>query len=1161
MQSWIIVVTAILYLLLLFAVAHLGDRRAAESRGPKSRPGVYALSLAVYCTSWTFFGSVGVAATDGFSFLAIYIGPIIVFVFGHRLVARIILLAKAEKITSIADFIGSRYGKSPSVAAIAAVIALIGAVPYIALQLKAISTSVATLVAYYRPDSAMPTFFGDIALFVAILLAVFAILFGTRNADATEHQDGLVLAVAMESIVKLAAFVAVGIWVCVGLFDGGDLWAQAASSPAIQAAFSNGLDGNFVASLVLSGFAVLLLPRQFHMTVVENRSLEEVRRARWLFPLYLVAINLFVVPIAAAGILKLGGRVDADLYVLSLPLSQGNDLLALVAFLGGLSAATAMVIVACVALSIMVSNDLVLPTLLRRRDKAVMGERDATRLIITIRRGAILVVVMLGYLYYRFAGGGTALASIGLLSFAAIAQFAPAIFIGLGWKGANARGAKAGLISGFLIWLYTLLLPAILPGSALMTDGPFGIGALRPQALLGIDLDPLLHGVLMSLAVNTLCIVFGSLSRQASPRERIQASIFVRQDAGASTGFRRAKSDVTIGDLKATIARYLGMERTERSFHSFAAAERRSLNDGQGADSRVIGFSEQLLGSAIGSASSRLVLSLLLQRHKGSSRSALRLLDDASEALQYNRDILRIALDQVDQGLAVFDQDFCLTFWNRQLRDLLNLPPQVGQIGTPLTAVLEQMRLQGEIDAEEYARSFDALTKSPALRQITLKRSDRIIEIRTHPMPEGGLVVTVSDMTERVQHAQALHDLNETLEERVHQRTTELMKVNAALADARQIADAANIGKTRFLAAAGHDILQPLNAAKLYAAALQERHAQLPGMQLAENIASSLESVEAILGAVLDISRLDAGGMPSRLEDFPLDHLFQQIRTDLQPLAAERGVRLTFVATSVTVRSDRNLLRRLLQNLVSNAVKYTRKGKVVVGVRRKSGPRVDIDIVDSGIGIADHELKTIFQEFIRLDEGTRTAQGLGLGLSIVDRIARVLDHPVAVRSVHGKGTRFSVTVPIRIAIGRPMPLAAPARIHRALRLDGMRVLVIDNEGSIREGMAALLSGWGCETLLAGSMQEALQICATSGRNPDIALVDYHLDEGNGLDTIALLRWRIDRHLSAILITADRSREVREQAGAIGVDVLTKPLKPASLRAAMAQHRARSEAAE
>ncbi|GGD11231.1 hybrid sensor histidine kinase/response regulator [Aureimonas glaciei] len=1159
MQSWIIVIAAIVYLLVLFAVAHLGDRRSAEGRTPGSRPGVYALSLAVYCTSWTFLGSVGVAARDGFSFLAIYIGPIIVFLFMPRLVERVIRLAKAEKITTIADFLGARYGKSTPVAALATVIALIGAVPYIALQLKAVSTSVATLLSYYRPQADLPPFFADSALFIALLLGIFAILFGTRHADATEHQDGLVLAIAMESIVKLAAFAAVGLWVCFGLFSPAELYAAATTSPEITEAFSHGVGGNFFAALLLSGFAILLLPRQFHMTVVENRTREEVRRARWLFPLYLVAINLFVAPIAAAGILKLGGQVDGDLYVLSLPLAHGNDTLAVIAFLGSLSAATAMLIVASVALSIMVSNDLVLPVLLKRRDRIVMGDRDATRLILAVRRSAILAIVFCGYVYYRLAGSGTALASIGLLSFAAIAQFAPAFFLGLAWRGANARGAKAGMIAGTLIWAYTLLMPAVLPDAALLRDGLFGIATLRPQALFGLDLDPLLHGTLLSLAANTFCLVAFSLSRLPSARERIQASIFVRQDVGATAGFRKTRTGVSVGEVKATVARYLGAERTERSFASFAASEQLPLADSTEADNRVIGFSEQLLGSAIGSASSRLVLSLLLQRHKGSSRSALRLLDDASEALQYNRDILRLALDQVDQGLAVFDQDFCLTFWNRQLRDLLDLPPQVGQVGTPLTAVLDQMRLSGEIDDDEHARSFDVLTQSPALRQITLQRSGRIIEIRTHPMPEGGLVLTVSDMTERVKHAAALHEMNETLEDRVRRRTTELVSANAALAEARQVADAANIGKTRFLAAAGHDILQPLNAAKLYAAALQERHANLPGTALAANINSSLESVEAILGAVLDISRLDAGGMVSKLDDFALEPLLQQIRTDLAPLAEEKGVSLRFVPTSATVRSDRNLLRRLLQNLVSNAVKYTREGKVVVGVRHGKGRKIDIEIIDSGIGIPEHQLKTIFQEFTRLDEGTRTAQGLGLGLSIVERIAHVLDHPVAVRSVHGRGTRFRVTVPVRRDIGPVLTVAPPVRVHRALQLDGMRVLVIDNDAAIRSAMAELLTGWGCSVVLAGSLPEALP--QLSARVPDIALVDYHLDEGDGLDAIALLRWRIDPALPAILITAERSPEVRDHAASLGVDILTKPLKPASLRAAMAQHRGRREAAE
>ncbi|HEY9057024.1 MAG TPA: PAS domain-containing hybrid sensor histidine kinase/response regulator [Aurantimonas sp.] len=1153
MNSGIIVVTAIAYLLLLFAVAWWGDRRAADGHASPSRPGVYALSLAVYCTSWTFFGSVGVAARDGLSFLAIYLGPILVFLLAPAFIERLIRHAKAERITTVADFIGSRYGKNPSVAALATLIAIIGTVPYIALQLKAISTSVAALVAHYRATPEMPPLFSDLALLVASVLGIFAILFGTRHADATEHQDGLVLAVAMESIVKLAAFLAIGIWATFVLFEPGELWSAALASPGVTSAFSSEIGGRFLASMGLSALAILLLPRQFHMTVVENRTREEIRRARWLFPLYLVLINIFVAPIAAAGLIKLGGTVDADLYVLSLPLSQGQDTLSLVAFIGGLSAATAMVIVASVALSIMISNDLVLPWLLKRRGPGIDTRQDETRLILNVRRSAILVVVFLGYGYYRFAGTGSGLASIGLLSFAAIAQLAPPFLAGLFWKRANARGAMAGLVAGILVWAYTLLLPAI--------QTPTATGSLAAAAAATPDIDPLLFGCLVSLLANTACLVIGSLSRPATPLERIQAAIFAAKDAGPTAGSRRTRSGVSVGELTATIARYLGAERTERSLARFAEEEGRILDADATADSATIRFSEQLLASAIGSASSRLVLSLLFQRHADSSRSALRLLDDASEALQYNRDLLRIALDQVDQGLAIFDSDYRLTFWNRQFRDLVGLSPDFGQIGTPFTVVLDELLDAGEIDREEYEASFQSLTRAPALRQIGLKRSGRVLEFRANRMPEGGLVATVSDMTERVMQAAALREMNESLEERVRVRTGELLTANNELAKARQVADAANLGKTRFLAAAGHDILQPLNAARLYAAALQERQDTGAGREIAANIGSSLEAVEAIISAVLDISRLEAGGMQAKVEEFPLDRLLRQIETDMRPLAEEKAIVLRFVRTSAAVRSDRNLLRRLIQNLVSNAIKYTRAGKVVVGVRHRVGGSLDVEIADSGIGIPADQLETIYQEFVRLDEGSRTARGLGLGLSIVDRIARVLDHSVEATSEHGRGTRFRITLPV--AEARPVLLTEtpllPAR--SGLALAGTRVLCIDNEVAIREGMRVLLTGWGCRVDAFGSPEEAVNALGNRSLVPDIALVDYHLDDGNGLDAIGLLRRALDPQLPVILVTADRSPDLREQALAMDVDVLTKPLKPASLRAAMGRKSRRREAAE
>ena len=1154
MHSGLVAFVAIAYLLLLFAVAWWGDRRAAARPAEASRPAVYALSLAVYCTSWTFLGSVGVAARDGFAFLAIYLGPILVFLLAPGFIERIVRHAKAEKITTVADFIGSRYGKSPGVAALATVIALVGTVPYISLQLKAISTSVATLVFHYRPNLDVPPLFGDLALLIATVLGLFAILFGTRHADATEHQDGLVLAVAMESLIKLGAFLAVGIWSTFFLFDPVDLWHAATASPAVETSFATPLGGSFFASFALSALAILLLPRQFHMTVVENRTRSEIRRARWLFPIYLVAINIFVVPIAAAGLIRLGPQFDADLYVLALPLSAGADLLGLVAFIGALSAATAMVIVASVALSIMISNDLVLPWLLKRRDRRTASTGDETRIILRVRRSAILVIVFFGYVYYRSAGDSAGLASIGLLSFAAIAQLAPALLAGLYWKRANARGALSGLSAGIAIWSLSLLLPTL------------GVDVLPLAAPPGSDgepwVDPLLFGVVLSLSANMAGLVIGSLSRPAKPLERIQAAVFADRDGFAAMPGRRPRTDVRVADLKATISRYLGTQRMERAFSAFDRSHEAVLDDHATADGRTINFSEQLLASAIGSASSRLVLSLLFERHADSSRTALQLLDDASEALQYNRDLLRIALDQVDQGLAVFDGDFCLTFWNRQFRDLIGLPPEFGQVGTPLTAVFDQLLRDGEIDAGEYAASFDQLTLPPAQRQIALRQSGRTIEMRVNMMPDGGLVATVSDMTERVRRAAALREINETLEERVRRRTAELTAANRELAEARRAAEAANLSKTRFLAAAGHDILQPLNAARLYVSALEQRHGRSPGAELAGNIGSSLEAVEAIIGAVLDISRLDAGGMEAKLSDFQLQPLLKQIETDLRLLAEEKGLSLRFIETSVAVRSDRHLLRRLVQNLVSNAVKYTRHGKIIVGVRRRGPDRVELEIADSGIGIPDDKLQTIYGEFVRLDEGTRAASGLGLGLSIVDRIARVLDHQVSARSRHGRGTSFRVSLPLAEPQSRAAFSPASPRSQIGLSVTGTRVLCIDNDGAIRDGMKALLSGWGCRVEAYASAGEAIGALAASGFRPELALVDYHLDEGSdGLRAIAELRNRLDPGIVAILITADRSAKVRDQALAFDVQVLTKPLKPASLRAAMASVLQRRDAAE
>jgi signal transduction histidine kinase/CheY-like chemotaxis protein len=891
-----------------------------------------------------------------------------------------------------------------------------------------------------------------------------------------------------------------------------------------------------------------MLPRQFHVTVVESRSEKELRTASWLFPLYLILINIFVFPIALIGVMTLGNTVSGDLYVLALPLSAGAHWLALIAFLGGLSAATAMVIVACVALSIMISNHLVLPLIIRRLAvRHPTEQRDLTMIILNTRRLTIIGILALAFAYYRMASNNIHLASIGLISFAAIAQFVPSFIGGLFWRNANGRGAMLGLSAGFLIWAYTLLLPTVAPeNAAILRDGFLGFTALRPEALFGTDMLPLTNGVVWSLAANTMFYLLGSLSRASTPLERIQASIFLPRYFIGTPTLKRFRTTVTVAELKATMARYLGAERVERAFLRFEGREQRRLDPGMTVDTPLIRYAEQLLGTAVGSSSARLVLSLLLKRNDASARDARQLLDDASVALQQNRDLLQIALDQMDQGITVLDKDLRLTCWNRQFRRLFDLPDEVMQVGIPVSEIVEHLARSGDLAANAQNAAIRSLATLRKPWRLTLKSTGKVLEINSNPMPDGGLVATYTDITDEVEADISRQRAAEVLEQRVADRTVELTHVNQKLAKAQSVAEEANLGKTRFLAAAGHDILQPLNAARLYSTALAEKLGRAETSQLARNIDSSLESVEAILGMVLDISRLDTGALKPEVSAFRLDRLLSQIATDFTPMARKKGLKLRVVPSSIVVKTDRNMLRRLIQNLVSNAIKYSRKGGILLGVRRR-GDFVELQVLDTGIGIPKPKLKLVFREFTRLDEGMREAEGLGLGLSIVDRIARMLELPLTVSSDPGKGSVFTLCLPISDEAVPVEEIASRKGVKRASSLTGLDVLCIDNDANILAGMETLLNGWGCNvtTLRGGAGLKVF--CVEREVAPDIIVADYHLDNENGLDMIGFTRENFGHEIPAILLTADRSKEVRKRADDENVTVLNKPLRPAALR--------------
>jgi Na+/proline symporter/signal transduction histidine kinase/CheY-like chemotaxis protein len=1160
LHDWGVIAAAFGYISFLFIVASYGDRLSPTQRGRASAL-IYPLSLAIYCTSWTFFGSVGFATRTSVDFLAIYIGPILMIGLCTPLLRRVIRLAKSQNITSIADFIAARYGKSQAVAATVALIAIIGSVPYIALQLKAVASSLETILGEDQAFSSIPVL-GDIALMVTLAMAAFAVLFGTRQADATEHQHGLMLAVATESTIKLVAFIAVGAFVTFWMFTPVELVERSMKTPeAVRAIHYAPSIGNFLTMVLLSFCAIMLLPRQFHVSVVENASDSEVGRARWLFPLYLVAINLFVIPIALAGLVIFPfGAVDSDMYVLALPMEGNAPLLSVAVFVGGLSAATAMVIVECVALSIMVSNDIVIPLVLQRRRESRAGQRNFGPFLLGVRRFAIFAIMAMAYFYYR-ALGNAQLAAIGLLSFAAIAQLAPAFFGGLFWQRATARGAMGGMLVGFAAWGYTLFLPSFLDSSstglALLSHGPFGIGALRPQALLGADLPPLLHGVLWSLSLNILTYVVLSLARQPSSIERLQADLFAPQALAPMTPtFRRWRTTVTVQDILSTVAQYLGPDRARDSFDAFAATHKLTLDPAAAADFELLRHAEHLIASSIGAASSRLVMSLLLRKRAVSAKAALKLLDDSHAALHFNREILQTALNHVRQGIAVFDADLQLICSNRQFGEILSLPLHLVQIGIPLKEILEFMASatpseRGDMDLVTEQRLAAYTTEgAPYLERLTDRHM--VVEVRSNRMPGGGLVITFSDVTPSFEAAEALERANANLEKRVRDRTEELTRLNSELALAKSAAEDANISKTRFLAAASHDILQPLNAARLYVTSLVERKSGGEDTRLVENIDDSLEAIEEILGALLDISRLDAGAISTSITSFKIGDLMRSLEIEFAPIARAKGLKLTFVPCSLPVESDRLLLRRLLQNLISNAIKYTPRGRVLVGCRRR-GQSLQIGIYDTGVGIPVLKRGEIFKEFHRLEQGARIARGLGLGLSIVERLARVLNHGIAIDANAGGGSFFSVTVPTAKAVNHTAAVTSATPLSRT-PMSGSLIVCIENDAAILDGMKTLLTAWDAEVIAVADPEAAIQAIEAAGRRVTGLLVDYHLDRGNGIAAIREIRRRFGEAIPAILITADRSPHVRLAAREENVAVLNKPVKPASLRALLGQWR-------
>lgn len=1142
--SWILLLVSALYVGLLFAVAGYGERHAMPKR---MRPAIYALALAVYCSSWTFYGAVGTAARTGLGFLPIYLGPILLLVFGWRILERLILISNEHRIVSIADFLSSRYGRVPGLAALVAMLALIAAVPYVSLQYKAVAMSVDVLIG--TNGAADSDVLADPALYVALALALFAILFGTRRTDATEHHRGMVLAVALESLLKLLAFVAVGLFALWHLPGEGELPARILASAKTVSA--QPLPGSFMAQTLIAFLAIICLPRQFHVAVVECEDVRDLRAARWLFGGYLALFSLLVVPLSLTGsALFSGGSISPDSYVLAMPMHFDKNWLTLAAYLGGFSAATGMVIVASIALATMVSNDLVMPVIFRLRGGA-MGDVAIDRQVLWVRRASIIALAMMAFAYHRAVRGHGSLAQYGLLAFVAVAQFAPALIGGLFWRGASREGAMAGTLTGALIWGYTLFVPSLVHSGWLdwgdwIQQGPFGIGWLRPEQLFGVQgWDALTHGVFWSLLLNVGTFIVVSIRRRPRLSDQLRAASFLdpyAQRPPMETGVHVV--NLRVADLIALAERIVGERSAQRALDDYRAETGQALPPAAVADRAFIQFTERLLASAIGADSARLTLTSALRGSGLELGEVVSLLDQAGQEMRFNRQMLMTTLENIAQGVSVVDADMKLVTWNRQYQEMFGYPDSMLYVGRPVSDLIRWNAGRGEMgdgDAEmQIRRRLDHMRAGTPHLFERVRASGQVIEMRGQPLPGGGYVTTFSDVTAYKQAEQALIEVNETLEQRVALRTKE--------------AEDAQQAKTRFLAAISHDLLQPINAARLFTSALRDSDSAAEQRHLGERVDASLRAAEDLLDGLLDVSRLDANEFKPERSAFETGDFLRELAAQYAPIAEKRNLDLrVHVAPGLVISSDRRLLRRALQNFIANAMRYTRSGGVILAARAR-GNEVALQVWDTGAGIHAHHLAQIFDEFTRFAAPDQAERGLGLGLSICQRIARTLDHRLEVKSRVGQGSRFTIVVP---RADPSMPLPTPAQRVKPAPVDfglaGLRVLCIDNDPDILDGMRALLSRWQVSASVAADVEGAMQQLANE--IPDVLLVDYHLhDRLDGLALVDHLRQLAGRPLPAALLTGDGSDGVKQAAKARGCTLLTKPIKPASLRAFLAAQR-------
>lgn len=1167
MTTWWILVLAVLYIGSMFALANWAERRGGFR--PKSQTLIYSLGLTVYCTSWTYYGAVGSAVSSGLDYVPIYLGPILVYLFGFGLLKKLLVVSRQHNVTSLTDFISARYGKRHGIAAITAFVCLVVVVPYVALQLKAVSNAYSVLV---PAQSNVEHWFEDTALWSAVAMATFAMLFGSRKISLTEHNRGVLTTIAFESVIKLVALVALACAVMWTLQDThttyfAQFWQHqqqvAGGAPTVS----------FFVKTLLGATAIFLLPRQFHVTFVENQHPHQLNKARLLLVLYLVAVTVVVPPIAMAGMQIFPTQLQfADSFVLRIPVAMNWELLTSLVFIGGFSAATSMIIIATLALGTMISNDVVMPAILRRSQTHGFGH-DYSQLILRVRRMMILLVMVLSYGFYRLFAQHYELAETGLLAFALVIQLSPAVIGGLYWRKGHAYGVYAGLSVGSLLWFYCLMLPQLVHAHVLadsvLVQGLFQQPWLKPQSLFGATLDPLSQGVLFSLGANILAYVAVSLLTKAQLQDRLQAVAFVRPLQPLPDEQRALlRNNASNADLMTLLERFVGTQRASESLAEYAQRYDRPAPSLSPQLSFVRHVERELAG-VIGSSSASGIVKAVLDGRELAFEDVVTLFDDTRQAIQFSRKILFSTLENLSQGVSVVDRDLQLVAWNKQYLTMFDYPEGLIRVGRPIADIVRFNAERGlcgpGLPDEHVAKRLTHMRNATAHVFQRVRPDGRVIEIRGNPIPGGGFVTSFTDITDHVLALQELAAAKTSLEQRVQDRTAQISQINdelraenelraateLKLLQAKAEAEAANASKTRFLALTSHDILQPLNAARLFAASLHGQ-VQTNGQRLLTQLENSLKATEDLMATLLDIARLDEGKLDIQQGPVDLRSLVLQLCDEMQLLASQKGLQLRVHCGAYWVTSHSTYLRRILQNLLSNAIKYTEHGKVIVGCRRQ-GSQVWVEVWDSGPGLHDHELQMIFQDFYRVQQTARGQSGVGLGLGVVQRMARALEHPLAVRSHVGKGSCFRIQLTLCQSLGAAVHeqevTALSARPHHA-----QHILCVDDDAANLAALSTLLQQWqqGEVTTLTDVQQ-----VASLTRAPDIAIIDYQLNQGqDGIELWQTLRAQYPQ-VQGILVSAAPDPTLPHQAAQQDLIFLPKPIKPAALRAALKSLKLRS----